>query len=458
MQILPIWKGMVTALVIPSQNMMPLAVGIFGGYVALTALLLTLAITRHDRLIPLSRAIAGRYHKAYMAWVTVAFLAALLVPQWRIPLALELTSLAQLVSLGVLLRMLMVAVSAAVSPRKFELDAVALGKKDVTSRIVLAFEQYLSPSSILSIRGKLSVDDVGRMNPKIATYASKMDGMVSYRPCWKWILKQMYGGTDIRYRKVWLAQNPGAFVRRGNPLWMGVPRTLANIVGQRTVNVVTFDVAYWRELGLAASSSYISNDLLAYQRTVDLFASGFEALGMIRNGAGATYADMWPALGCPEAFELALAYETLVKNIARLPVANAGMDAGELILVIVGIAMERQATTEAVRFVLDRLKDETFDFWPEKLGLLILRQGFFPIATVLSVWAAMSKYWLSSSTLLSSVADWFSSAGITPSGMGQSGNLFGALAILSGQVVGSLASFNTVEAQKLANEIKALTV
>ena len=440
-----------------SKDLGPLAAGVFGGYLAVTALLITLAITRHDEMIPLSRSIAGRYHKGFAAWAVAAFLFALVSQSWSTQLTVELALFGQAVSLLILFRLLWAAIGAAITPRTYEVMALKMAKRDVESRMRLAFATYFRPNSPSSIRHKVTVDSICRMNPRMKPIVSRKDGIVAYRAFWAWLFDRAQRHLDVPEKKGWLAQDSGTIVRTGDVMRVAIPSSFMNCVGALALKVLPFDLDYWKDLRLMGVTSYLSDNHLTFERSVELFIAGMRTLGELHDGGGATYADMWPAIGCPEAFQIGHEFETMAKSIIRSQVKSAPYDAGDLVLRLVGLAMEQESTREAVRYLMDRLNGEDIRFSPENLGLLILRQGLFVVENVLSVWAALIRYWMASPDEGLALVDWFHSAGVAASNMGKGGELLGAVVVLSGaKGKSALAdSFVNGDAEKLAESIRS---
>ena len=439
-----------------TQNLTPVAAGIFGGYLAITALLITLAITRHDNLIPLSRAIAGPYHRFFTAWEIMSLVSAVIAGIIANTITIWGALIGQVVSLSIIIALLWKAVGTAINPRRYELIALQLAKKEVKWRIRIAFTARSVKKSKVSIRGKMPIESLQNANPRLKRVLSKREGLVLYRHAWlRWMERSQVG---LQYPNTsWLAQDSGSPVRIGDALRIAIPHTFHNWLGAAAVRIIPFDIDYWNDLTLMATTSYFSSDRLAYERAVELFLTAIRILGEINNGKGATYGDMWPELGCHEAFQIGLRFEDLVKSIVRSNTVSGKHDAGKLILRMIGITIERETAAQPVRFILDKLKSESVAFSGEDLGYLILRQNFFTLENIIPVWAALIKYWISTPSVTIEVVEWLNSSKITTSTLKEGGVLMGAMIILSvGQGSSQLCdTFISDSARQLAVRIQA---
>lgn len=434
-------------------NLIPIAAGVFGGYLAITALLITLAITRHDNLIPLSRSISGRYNAAFAIWEFLSFVYSIISTFWHTKI-LFIPIGGEFISLGITIFILWRAMSAAMNPRKYELIALRLAQSNISSRVKLAFSAYASPSTVVSNRGKVSTQHLQSTNNSLRSSFSKREGMVKYRKLFLHILEWTMRCQPLPNR-AWLAQNSGAYVRTGDTLRIAIPRSMGSLLCALAIKVVPFDIDFWEHIEFTSLTSYFNNDYLTYQRTVDLFLTAFRQLGQINNGNGVTYKDMWPQIGCDEVFQIGLHFEKLVKSIARPGGYANQRDAGYLVLRLASLAIERNTCCQLVRYVLDRLKDEKIELQAEELGQLILKQGFYIVEETTLVWSAIIKYWINDHSTVTGLVNWLIGCGISASSMGKSTDILGAIILLTKAEESSdvMKSYVGAGAQELAARI-----
>ncbi len=410
--------------------LLPIGAGTFAAYLAIVALLITLAVARHDELMPLSETIAGHWHKMLAGWELGTFVLAMFAdvfpPHWLTISALASSSIA----LSWIAVLLFRSIQAAVAPRIFNRAALQMVKHRIRQRVMLAYRLSQHPKSSLSIRGTLTSDLLLKQNKTLRIVRSTRSGLVSFRAKWEKRLSRHLEGVKHAARAR-VAHDAGDYVRIGDELRIVPSRSpWIQLLAWRMVRVIPFDRDYWEDVRLAAVTAFFSNDRTTYHRGTELFITGFKVLGELKP----TYQDMWPAIGCSELSDLAIQFANLIHDLADPPSELGLRFRGGLLLQVVQVAVEDPRTVHAIQFVLERLKGNPATLSPDDLGYLFLRQGFFPIPAVIPVWAAFVAHWIGKdSSIITDVAEWCEQSGITPQNLGEPGSLLGAIWIIYGK-------------------------
>lgn len=433
--------------------LLPLGAGTFAAYLAIVALLITLAVARHDELLPLSETIAGRWHNVLAGWELGTFVLTMLADAFPRPW-LTISALPSLsIALSWIAVLLFRSIQAAVAPRAFDRAALQMVKHRIRQRILLAYRLYQSPKSSLSIRGRLTSDHLLTKNNTLRVVRSTRSGLVSFRPKWEHALRRCLKHLD-RSSWAWMAHDAGDYVRIGDELRIVPSRSpWIQLLAWRMVRVIPFDRDYWEDVRLAAVTAFFSNDRTTYHRGTELFITGFKVLGALEP----TYADMWPALGSRELSDLAIQFANLIHDLADPPSELGLRFRGGLIAQVVQVAVEDPRTVHAIRFILDRLKGSRAILSPDELGYLVLRQGFFSLTSVIPVWAMFIAQWIvPDRSIMIRVAQWCEQSGITPQNLREPGRLLGAIWIMckNGDRSEFLDAFVNTSSQDLTNEIK----
>lgn len=401
--------------------------GVLAAYVAVTALLVTLAITRHDSLVPISRAIAGRRHLWYLVEEIVAFVLAVAAGQvsWA-PIRVAAIPF-EACGLGIAVVVLWRAINAAMNPRAYDLLATRLVAKDIAARVSSAFSAHRAAPLPSGCRADLPVENFTRQNPDLTVLRSGMKGMIVYRPRLVTKLATLNRAQPSQRDWAWLVQRSGRFVDKDAPLAIVPPRTRRAWTARRAVRVMRFDGDYWRDVALLTITADSVNDHAAFSQGMDILVAGVRALGSVLPG-GVSYAEMWPPpIGSPEGFEIGKAYTDVVRH---LMVERFSTIAGQATLKLVILSMEQPTTCQATCRILDNLERANISFSDEDLGRAMLRQRYFDMSSGMdAIWSRVRHYWLSAPNAFDHVAQWLNEAKIQVSHLEGDDNLVGAMLV-----------------------------
>lgn len=440
-----------------TTNMATAGAAVFGGYLVAAALLITLAITRHDRLLEVSRAIVGDWNYPIMLWQVASFLIT------ELGVSLRVTAPAEAGALLLTLIIISRALNAALYPRVYDLRGLALTKAAGARRIHGGIDVWVNKETSLinavCIRGLLSPDDILKRNKLVRAVHTRSDGMVYYRYHFARILNCLNARAGTEYSaKAWLGWKPGDVVRAGYVLRLGVPGTVQDFAAFMAITVRRLDVDHWDNLRRIGESAANAGDVDTFEVATDILVDGFRALRYVHDGQGPSYGDMWPAgVGAPEAFALGNALTSMVLRLGR---SRRLTDAGALILQIVRAAMDERSLVEAARWFLDNAKQAKVDFDPADLGRTVLRQRLIDLhPTLIPVWAAFQEHFLARPTAMEEVAAWLDRGGTKLEHLKGRPNLIGALVILSGAQASATANaYVGADASELAQTLQAARV
>lgn len=434
-----------------SVNMPITAAALFTGYLAVVGLLVSLAISRHDRVLPVSRAIIGGWNWPVLPFQVFTFLVTELGAPLPITVPLNLLSLiATIVVLGR-------ALDVAFRPEIYDLKGIKIVRSSIQRRVRMRFGTWCSADRSLvndiCMRGILPLDLLLRKNPDLVVVRSAVDGMAVYREPWARKLRDLNGRHETE-PGAWLGPTPGESVRTGDVLRVGPPGTWRFTVAWLALTVIPMDLDYWERVRTITESACNQGDRTTFEQGKKILLAGLSALKDVRSGTGPTYGDMWPpGVGAPEAFAIGSACTDLVRNLSR---SARALDAGVFLLDLVNQAVESDSLGEAIYWAVVSLRPGELGelkIEARNLGLLLLRQRYFTLeAPQFKVWSALQESFILAATMKEATR-WLKGVGVVPD---KEANLIGALVILSGAQDDEVSkSFIHGDAATLAQRLQA---